>query len=64
MTRISIPGSVTERDALLMNAEQNSRQPREQAHVLLLDALCLLPQVQATIRQQSDNNPTTTHAMK
>ncbi|MBI3960242.1 MAG: hypothetical protein HY328_15625 [Chloroflexi bacterium] len=41
MTRISIPVSVDERDALLMNAERNLRHPREQARYLLRLALGL-----------------------
>ena len=41
MTRISIPVSVTERDALLVNAERNLRHPRDQARFLLRCALGL-----------------------
>ena len=41
MTRISIPVSVDERDALLMNAERNLRHPRDQARHLLRCALGL-----------------------
>lgn len=41
MTRISIPVSVDERDALLVNAVKNLRHPREQARYLLRCALGL-----------------------
>lgn len=41
MTRISIPVSVAERDALLVNAEINLRHPRDQARHLLRCALGL-----------------------
>lgn len=41
MTRISIPVSVYERDALLIDAEKNLRHPREQARYLLRLALGL-----------------------
>ena len=41
MTRINIPVSVDERDALLVNAEENLRHPREQARYLLRCALGL-----------------------
>ena len=41
MTRISIPVSVAERDALLVNAERNLRHPRDQARHLLRCALGL-----------------------
>lgn len=41
MTRISIPVSVAERDALLVNAERNLRHPRDQARHLLRLALGL-----------------------
>lgn len=42
MTRISIPVSVDERDALLVNAEENLRHPRDQARHLLRLALGLV----------------------
>jgi len=41
MTRISIPVSVAERDALLENAEKNLRHPRDHARYLLRLALGL-----------------------
>ena len=42
MTRISIPVTVDERDALLVNAERNLRHPRDQARHLLRCALGLV----------------------
>ena len=42
MTRISIPVSVAERAALLVNAEINLRHPRDQARHLLRCALGFL----------------------
>ena len=41
MIRISIPVSEAERDALLVNAERNLRNPRDQARHLLRCALGL-----------------------
>ena len=41
MTRISIPVTTDERDALLVNAEKNCRHPRDQARYLLRLALGL-----------------------
>lgn len=41
MTRISIPVTVAERDALLVDADRNLRHPREQARYLLRLALGL-----------------------
>ena len=60
---VIVPLSEKEWHTLRNIAQSEYRNPKQQAKVLLRDALGLLP-VQVQVTPTNDNNPKTIHAMK